>query len=158
MNTKKKKTYRPNVGAIIMSNYYPSKCEFFLGERSDLKGIWQFPQGGIEKDETPYDALLRELKEEIGTAEIEVIAEYPNWIHYDFPSHIAQKMQPFDGQIQKYFLVKLKKHAIINIHTESPEFANYEFVGLEVLRKKIVGFKKDVYFEVLDHFKKGGYL
>ncbi len=72
-----RKRYRPNVAAIILSSNYPHKCEFFLGKRSDIKNSWQFPQGGIDKGETPKEALLRELQEEIGCSSVEVIAEYP---------------------------------------------------------------------------------
>ncbi|MDO7253672.1 RNA pyrophosphohydrolase [Helicobacter cappadocius] len=153
-----KKSYRPNVAAVVLSSNYPSKCEFFVAQRSDIKGAWQFPQGGIDQGETPLCALFRELKEEIGTDEVEVIAEFPTWIRYDFPSSISKKFYPFDGQEQKYFLVRLKNDSNINIQTDIPEFDRYEFVGYDELFEKITHFKKQVYKQVIDYFRKEGYL
>ena len=85
MKKLKEKNYRPNVAAIILSPKYPEVCEVMVALRNDIKNAWQFPQGGIDEDETPREALFRELREEIGTSDIEVIAEYPNWLSYDFP-------------------------------------------------------------------------
>ena len=73
------KRYRPNVAAVIVSAKYPFVCEVFIASRSDIADAWQFPQGGIDEGETPKEALFRELKEEIGTDDIEVIGEYPKW-------------------------------------------------------------------------------
>ena len=60
------KKYRPNVAAIVLSPKYPLECKVLLAKRNDMLDIWQFPQGGIDKDESASVALLRELKEEIG--------------------------------------------------------------------------------------------
>ena len=95
------KNYRPNVAAIVLSAKYPHTCEIFIASRTDVDNAWQFPQGGIDEGESAEDALYRELEEEIGTREIEIIAEYPQWVSYDFPPAIAKKMYPYDGQIQK---------------------------------------------------------
>ncbi len=152
------KFYRPNVAAIIVSSAYPEKKQIFIAERSDLAGVWQFPQGGIDEGESSQEALFRELKEEIGTNKVEVIAEYPEWIAYDFPAHVAVKMAPFAGQKQRYYLVRLKKNAKINLDTKHPEFKNYEFVALEELNEKIAHFKKPIYEEVISHFRAKGYL
>ncbi|MCH5322142.1 MAG: RNA pyrophosphohydrolase [Helicobacter sp.] len=152
------KTYRPNVAAVILSSRYPLECELFIASRSDIKNAWQFPQGGIDKTETPKEALFRELKEEIGTNEIDIIAEYPQWVSYDFPPSVVKKMYPYDGQIQKYFLVRLKESGNINIETEKPEFDDYKFVSLEEIFQHITYFKRPVYRQVLDYFKKKGYL
>lgn len=152
------KFYRPNVAAIIVSNEYPQVKQIFIAERSDLVGIWQFPQGGIDEGETPKEALYRELKEEIGTNKVDVIAEYPQWVSYDFPAHVAAKMAPFAGQKQRYFLVKLKENAKINLDTKHPEFTHYTFVGLEELDGRIAHFKKPIYEEVISHFRAKGYL
>lgn len=150
--------YRPNVAAIILSPRYPAICEFFIGKRTDVKDAWQFPQGGIDKGETPREALLRELKEEIGTNKVDVVAEYPQWVSYDFPDSIAPKMYPYTGQTQKYFLVRLHNLKTLNLHTEIPEFECYRFVPYESVLQEVTYFKRPIYRQILEHFKKGGYL
>jgi len=154
----KKDLYRPNVAMIIVSNNYPQKKEIFIAQRNDLSDVWQFPQGGIDEGEEVNEALFREMKEEIGTDKAKIIAEYPHWISYDFPTKIAKKMKPYKGQKQKYFLVKLKKSAKINIKTKHPEFSNYKFVKLDDVLLLSASFKKDVYKKVIKHFKKEGLL
>jgi putative (di)nucleoside polyphosphate hydrolase len=153
-----KKKYRPNVAAIILSPKYPEKVEFFIASRNDVKGAWQFPQGGIDKGEAPRETLFRELKEEIGTNKIEIVAEYPKWISYDFPKTIAKKMYPYDGQIQRYFLVRLLPEAKIDLKTKTPEFEEYKFVPLKKLFKYVTFFKKPIYKKVIEYFKKEGFL
>lgn len=155
---KETKTYRPNVAAIILSPKYPLVCELFIASRTDIKNAWQFPQGGIDKSESPKEALFRELKEEIGTDKVDIVAEYPEWISYDFPPQVVEKMYPYDGQIQKYFLVRLQEQGKIDIDTEKPEFDAYKFVQLGDLFNHITYFKRPVYKQVLEYFKRKGYL
>ena len=123
-----------------------------------MKGVWQFPQGGIDAGETPQEALFRELKEEIGTKKVEIIAQYPQWISYDFPVSVSDKMAPFSGQKQRYYLVRLKKSAVIDLATKHPEFLAYRFVGMDTLLGEIAHFKKPVYETVIAYFKAEGYL
>lgn len=153
-----KKNYRPNVAAIVLSSSYPARCEIFIASRIDVQDAWQFPQGGIDKGESAKDALFRELKEEIGTNSVDIVAEFPSWVSYDFPPAVANRMAPYDGQTQKYFLVKLKKGAKINIKTKEPEFSEYKFVKTEELNDYITFFKRTVYKKVLKYFKKEGYI
>lgn len=150
--------YRPNVAMIIVSNNYPETKEIFIALRNDLSDIWQFPQGGIDNGEEVHDALFREMEEEIGTCEAKIIAEYPEWLSYDFPPKIAKSMKPYKGQKQKYFLVKLKKDAEINLDTEHPEFSDYKFVAVDEALNLSASFKQEVYKKVITYFKDEGYL
>jgi len=152
------KNYRPNVAAIIVSSAYPQEKKVFVAERNDISGMWQFPQGGIDAGETPTQALFRELEEEIGTDEIEIIGEHPEWISYDFPKHVAKKMQPFHGQTQRYFLVRLKDDTLVNLETEHPEFIDHKYVDIDQVLDMVAKFKRPVYAQVMEHFKKEGLL
>ena len=154
----KKKLYRPNVAAIIVSSDYPKNREIFIAERNDMEDVWQFPQGGIDEGESSKEALFRELEEEIGTDKIEIIAKYPDWIFYEFPEGSAKKMKPYIGQKQKYYLVRLKKKAKINLETEHPEFMSYKFVSADKVMKHFKHFKKPIYKQVIKYFRKEGYL
>ena len=150
--------YRPNVAAIVLSEEYPEKCEFMIARRKGMRRGWQFPQGGIDENESTEEALRRELREEIGTDEIEIIAEYPEWISYDFPKNAKNpKMYPFKGQRQKYYLVRLKENARIDLESyETPEFEEYKFVTGDELFKQVAFFKRKVYRRVIEYFTKEG--
>ena len=152
------KKYRPNVAAVILSSSYPFKCEILVAKRVDMDDIWQFPQGGIDKGETPKEAILRELKEEIGTNDVEILSAYPEWLSYDFPKNTLDKMKPYVGQKQKYFLVKLRNLDGVSTDTKVPEFSDFKFVKSNEIFKYVTSFKKDIYLEVLKYFRKEGFL
>ncbi len=154
------KIYRPNVAAVVLSSEYPAVMKVFIGLRSDMKDVWQFPQGGIDDGESPREALLRELKEEIGTDNIEIISEYPEWEFYDFPDGIVKnkKLYNYSGQKQKYYLVRLKNDSEINIKTYHPEFNEYKFVKSDLVFEFISHFKKPIYKKVLSHFRREGFI
>ena len=154
----KKDLYRPNVAMILVSSNYPDKKEIFIAQRNDLKNVWQFPQGGIDEGEEVQEALFRELEEEVGTSKASIIAEYPEWISYDFPPRIALSMKPFVGQKQRYFLLKLDADAVINLETHHPEFDKYKFVAVDEVLDLSASFKKDVYEKVINYFKDEDYL
>ena len=153
------KKYRPNVAAVILAPSYPFDCRIFIAQRCDMTGIWQFPQGGIDEGETPQEALKRELKEEIGTDEIDVLSDYPQCLGYYFPECTASmKFYNFDGQTQKYFLVRLRPSAKININTKKPEFNEYKFINSSDVLGDVNHFKKPIYSKVIGYFKEKGFI
>ncbi len=151
--------YRPNVAAIVLSSDYDTTRQFVIARRAGMRRGWQFPQGGIDEGETPKEALLRELREEIGTDEVDILDEYPEWIRYDFPKTTGDRLYPFKGQNQKYFLVKLRSNDKIDLRAyKTPEFEEYRLVTIDQLFKRVSYFKRPSYRKVIEYFEKKGKL
>lgn len=140
------KLYRPNVAAFVLNN----KGEILLCERSDVRGAWQLPQGGIEAGEDPETALYRELEEEIGTSEVEIIAKLPQIIRYDWPEILFKR--GFHGQEQHFFLVRLKEGSEPNIEIACDEFIDSQWVSRERFIDLVQGFKREAYLQALGIF------
>jgi len=149
------KDYRPNVGMMIINQ----KKEIFVGKRIDHPSdFWQMPQGGIDAQEIPSIAALREMEEEVGIKEnkVEILTESQDWYYYSIPKDLAKTLWKgkYKGQRQKWFLFKFKgADKDINIHTEHPEFSDYKWVTKDFLVPNIVPFKKEIYEKLLVEFK-----
>ena len=96
---------RQGVGIIVLNQ----KNEVFVGKRKDNPiDKWQMPQGGININETPFNAMIRELKEETSITKIKVLKEIEYWLEYELPPNLLGKIWKgkFRGQKQKWFIVK----------------------------------------------------
>ena len=117
---------------------------------------WQMPQGGVDEGETPRQAALRELKEEIGTNNVKIIGETKEWISYDLPQNLADKVWGgrFRGQEQKWFAMRfLGRDDDINLATENPEFIEWKWIIMDDLLNTAVSFKRDNYAQVITAFR-----
>ena len=151
--------YRPNVAAIVLSSDYDKTQHFVIARRTGMRRGWQFPQGGIDAHEMPKEALLRELREEIGTDEVAILGEYPEWIQYDFPQIKGVKKYPYKGQRQRYFLVRLSEDAVIDLAAHVvPEFEEYRLVTYHELFRRVTFFKRPSYRKVIQYFRRKGQL
>ena len=129
----------------------------FVGKRIDqtVEG-WQMPQGGIDAGEEPAGAIFRELKEEVGTAKAEIMAEMDEWVTYDLPPHLVGIAfhGKFRGQRQKWFALRfLGENEDIDLFTHEPEFAAWKWLAIEELPHVIVPFKKVSYAKVIAAFR-----
>jgi putative (di)nucleoside polyphosphate hydrolase len=144
-------SYRLGVGIMLFNK----KGEIFIGERISPSDVWQMPQGGIDDNEVPKDALYREVGEEIGTTNWKLIAELEDWLHYDFPEMFREEWfgGEYIGQKQKWFLLQfLGQDSDININTHEPEFLNWKWVDIAHLAEIIADFKKAMYLKVIKEF------
>jgi putative (di)nucleoside polyphosphate hydrolase len=144
--------YRPGVGIMLLN---PAN-RVFVGKRIDMAGEhWQMPQGGIDQGESPRQAALRELKEEVGTDKAEILAESKNWLSYDIPRDITRRLWSgrYRGQKQKWFLMRFTgTDADIDLRTHHPEFSAWRWVEAADLPRLIVPFKRQLYEELLTEF------
>ena len=145
--------YRPCVGICLVND----EGMIFAGKRIDNRAeAWQMPQGGIDEGEDAVTACFREMAEEIGTDKAELIAQHPEWLDYDIPESLANKLWngAYKGQTQKWMLLRYKGvDADINIATEIPEFESWQWMAPEDLVSLAVPFKQNVYRALMESFK-----
>lgn len=142
--------FRSNVG-IILSREDGS---LLLGGRAGHAG-WQFPQGGMQINESPLEAMYRELEEEIGLCQkdIEVIGQTGDWLHYLLPDRFVRRDRTplCIGQRQRWFLLRLTaaEEALNLSKSAAPEFDRWRWVDYWRPVKEVVYFKRQVYVHAL---------
>lgn len=142
--------FRANVG-IILAN---EKGQVLWARRVG-QDAWQFPQGGIAADETPEDALYRELHEEVGLQphDVRIIGCTKGWLKYRLPKRFLRyRSKPLCiGQKQKWFLLMLtgNEEQVSFEYGNPPEFDDWRWVNYWYPLDKVVSFKRDVYRKAL---------
>ena len=148
-----KEGFRQGVGIILVN----AKRQVFIAKRVG-KEAWQFPQGGMKDEETPEEAMFRELKEEIGLTpdDVKIIGTTKRWLRYRLPKRLVRHYsKPLCiGQKQKWFLLKLVTNddRIDLIATDSPEFDSWAWVSYWYPLTQVVAFKRRVYTLAMKEF------
>lgn len=141
--------YRDNVGAALFN----AAGRVFVGRRRDrpphAPAAWQMPQGGIDPEETPETAVLRELEEETGTRQARIIGRHPDLHVYDLPPELRGRIWGgrYRGQRQRWFALRfLGEDAEIRLDRHSPpEFDAWRWAALDELPALAVPFKRPIY-------------
>ena len=155
--------YRPCAGMMVLNR----QGLVFVGRRSsgpehiDATHAWQMPQGGIDDDEDPYKAALRELHEETNIRSVERLGEIGDWLSYDIPRDIVGQAWggKYRGQKQKWYALRFtgNENEIDIEHPaggHEPEFIAWRWVGISELPDLVVPFKRATYERVVAEFRK----
>ena len=149
------KGFRAGIAIIIFNH----ERKLFLAKRIGQEA-WQYPQGGMEEDETPEEAMYRELKEEVGLnpEDVELVTVTRQWLYYKLPKHlIRHHSKPLCiGQKQKWFLLKfVGDESNFNFNqSPKPEFDDWAWVDYWHPMKEVIDFKRKVYHKAMKLFNR----
>ena len=142
--------YRANVGIILAND----AGQLLLAKRIG-QDAWQFPQGGIRRDESPQQAMYRELHDDLGLQpnDVAMIGETSDWLRYKLPKKFIRKgRKPLCiGQKQRWFLLRLlaDESAVRFDACDTPEFDGWKWVDGDAPAELVIYFKQDVYRKAL---------
>jgi putative (di)nucleoside polyphosphate hydrolase len=159
------KPYRPNVGIALFN----AAGQVLIGRRFRddgpeiiLPGLeWQMPQGGIDGQENPREAVMRELWEETGVKSAAYLGE-TDWLTYEFPPYSgapSHRLAQFRGQRQKWFALRFtgserEIDPLTTRNDQPPEFDQWRWEQLDRVADLVVPFRRDVYRAVAQQFAK----
>lgn len=155
--------YRPCAGMMVLNR----AGLVFIGRRTDgpehvdTTHVWQMPQGGIDENEDPYKAALRELYEETSIRSVQKLGEIAGWLTYDLPSEVAKQAWggKYRGQKQKWYALRFTgNEGEINIAQpgggHKPEFVEWKWVAMRELPDLVIPFKRHTYERVVREFER----
>lgn len=142
--------YRANV-AIVLCN---DNAQVLWARRIGHDG-WQFPQGGVDEDESTLEAVYREMEEELGLkpSHVRLIGSTKDWLKYDIPKKYVRfrSKRTLKGQKQKWFMFKFigdESDFCLDCSTK-PEFDDWKWVNYWTPAHRVISFKRDVYRQAL---------
>jgi len=139
-------------GVVIVVRH-PDGRQVLAFERVDITGSWQLPQGGLHRGEEPEPAAWRELKEETGLGEGDVVLAFasPEWVAYEWPAMVIQvhgREGRRRGQVQKWFFFDAT-HEDITPTPDGSEFVDWRWVEPQWLIDNVIDFRRDAYQRML---------
>lgn len=145
--------FREAVGILVLN----TENKIVVFQRIDFPESWQAPEGGIDNNETPQEAMVREVYEEIGLKKEDytILKQGSKAFTYLYADGNTKRHYGFDGQAKLFFLIKLNKEIEFQyeIIKEESEFCNCKILeNAEDLLKLVPKFKRELYKNVLIDF------
>lgn len=142
--------YRKCAGIVVFNK----NKKVLVCARNDSKQYnWQFPQGGMEENETALQAAVRELKEETSIVSVKHVTTLDKPLRYNYPDDVLASGRKHIGQEMYWSLMFFYgDDDEINLNTQEPEFKAFEWIDSEESLNRIIPFKKDVYKKVIEQF------
>lgn len=143
--------FRPNVGIVITN----AQGQLLWARRIGGQDAWQFPQGGMDADESAEQALYRELYEEVGLEpdDVRILGRTKGWLRYRLPRRLRRHNSTpgFVGQKQKWFLLEMlcDEDKVDMNQGPKPEFDGWRWVSYWFPLHQVVDFKREVYRRAL---------
>jgi putative (di)nucleoside polyphosphate hydrolase len=154
--------YRPCVGIMVINRdglvWAGHRVSKSINDPESQGRWWQMPQGGIDADEEPKEAALRELEEETGICSVTVLSVSKVWRRYDFePDHVhLQRGTIYRGQMQRWVAVAFRgEDDEVDIGPKAgvaPEFTEWRWLPMRQLPELVAAFKRGVYVDVVGEF------
>ena len=156
--------YRPAASMILLRPSgvcTPDVCsdvyQLLLLQKPRRRDAWQLPQGGVEAGETVEEAALRELKEETGIMEVNVIGKSTAVYQYDFPQSY-RRFRPDNVRGQRIEYIFAPASQDCTVHVDEHEVIGHAWVDptqlhLYLRRKEYLNFVRKLFFEALEHTK-----
>ncbi len=120
--------------------------EVLIGERANEPGSWQFPQGGIDANEDFDQALVREMREELGTDQFSVLRSSDELTSYIFPRTLNSRIvKNYDGQTHKWYVLQFIGDACPRVDLCDGEFRAFRWLPAQEVLKLVVEWKRDAY-------------
>ena len=143
------KYFRAGVGAVITDG----NGRILALERSDFRGAWQLPQGGLKRRETALKGVVREIEEETGlkARALKLVDKYPELLVYELPPK-AQSKRTGLGQVQRWFYFTLKEPPAKPVKPPKGEFRGAKWVPFSRVVSGAAAFRKPVYKKLQTHF------
>ena len=143
--------FRANVGMVVVNSH----GDVLALERSDVRGAWQLPQGGIDEGENNLEAAYRELHEETGIdrSKVKLLAEHPEWLAYELPKD-KRNGKLGRGQVQKWFVFRFtgEDQDIDLKRAEDNEFSSWAWTRMDRLIQGAVPFRRSIYLKIAQDF------
>ncbi len=138
--------YRPCV-VVVFTN---KDGQILSCERSDVRGAWQLPQGGIEPGESALNAVYREMREEIGCDRFKITGEASGLVKYKFPEDLQSPIKKkWIGQSQSWFRAEFDPGFAPDLAQADGEFINFSWRDAATIINGVIEWKRAAYIEGL---------